>query len=85
MLKYILKILQHLNHKAKVILQYSLHKYAPIIYGQKGVQQMVQNNDKNYLLKKDIKYIQSIARSFLCHTRAFDSTMLAALNEIGTT
>lgn len=37
-LKYMPKTLKLLNHKEKVVLQCSPHKYAPIIYGQKGVQ-----------------------------------------------
>ena len=43
---------------------------------------MVDQRQSHFLPKEDIKTIQSITGTFLYYTRALDSTMLPALNEI---
>ena len=77
--------LKKLNHSPKIFPQYSPHKHTPIIYGKKGSQQMANKDKSQYLPKSDIKYIQSVAGTFLYNARALNYTMLPALNEISST
>ena len=77
--------LKKLHYSPKVSPQYSPHKHTPIIYGKKGAQQMASNNHSQYLPKSDIKYMQSVAGTFLYNARALNYTMLPALNEISST
>jgi len=83
--KAIPSILKKLNYKSKGHPQYSPHRHVPIQYGKKGSQQMTSNNVSPFLPKDQIKTIQSITGSFLYYSRALDSTMLPALNEIAST
>jgi hypothetical protein len=77
--------LKKLHYSPKVSPQYSPYKHTPIIYGKKGAQQMASNNHSQYLPKSDIKYMQSVAGTFLYNARALNYTMLPALNEISST
>ena len=74
-----------LKHIPKISPQHSPHKHTPIVYGRKGMQQMTNNDQSQYLPKTDIKYIQSVAGTFLYNARALNYTMLLALNEISST
>ena len=77
--------LKKLNYTPKVSPQYSPHRHIPIIYGEKGSQQMVDTKHSPLLPKKDVKHIQSIVGYFLYYARALDYTMLPGLNEISCT
>ena len=83
---YVKKALQKLQYIQKIYPQYSLHDFTPIVYGSKGKQQLCNEDQVSpYLLLSEILYIQSTVGSFLYYGRAIDSSILPALNEIGTT
>ena len=82
---YITKVLAKLNHKPQIYPQYSPHKHIQIKWSQKNDRQYAQQEDTSPLLDpKGTKYIQSAVGSLLYYARAIDSTMLPALNQIGT-
>ena len=83
--RYIPKALKRLNYQPVKTPQYSPHKHQPIVYGKKGVRQMVNNPQYKKLPQKEITYVQSVTGTFLYYARALDFTMLPALNDIGIT
>ena len=63
--------------------KYSPDEYIPIKYGQKGTRQYAYSPDSSpFLSKKETKYIQSVAGTFLYYGRAMYDSILPALNEI---
>ena len=81
---YVLELLQKLLHKPNKHPQYSPHHYNPIVYGQKGKQQMATSETTSAILdKQTTRTIQSIVGSLLYYARAIDCTILPALNDIG--
>ena len=66
----------------KVLPQHSLHKHTLIVYGKKEEQQITNSDNSKLLLENQIKTIQSITESFLCHARGLDYAILLALNKI---
>ena len=81
--KYIPSLLKKLQYKPEKFPQYSPHHYNPIIYGQKGHQQMAQKIvEHEKLPKQQIRYVQSVVGSLLYYAGAIDSTLLPALNDI---
>ena len=80
--KAIPDILKKLNHPSPSKPQHSPHKHIPILYGQKGSRQWIEEEKSIPLPTNKIKQIQSIIGSLLYYARALDNTMLPALNEI---
>ena len=81
---YVKDALEKLQYKPKTVPQYSPHRFIPINWTRKGSQQHATQEDTSpFLDKKDITYVQSVVGTFLYYARALDSTMLPALNNIG--
>ena len=77
---YIDDLLKKLGYKRRK-LQYAPHEYNIPVYGQKV--QFVQDPDRTDKCdKKETTKVQSIVGSLLYYSRAIDSTMLPALNEV---
>jgi hypothetical protein len=83
---YLQKALDKLQYKLKTYPQYSPHQHHPINYSrQKGERPTATEIDTSPLLPpNEIVYIQQAVGLFLYYGRALDSTMLTALNDIGT-
>ena len=82
---YIELLLQKLQHHINIYPQYSPHQFINVKWTRKDERQYAQKEDKSPALnEKDTKYIQSAVGSLLYYARAIDSTMLPALNQIGT-
>ena len=81
---YVRKSLKKLQYKKKVYPQYSPHEYTATKYSKKGSVQYAQKEDNTPLLSpQKTSYVQSVVGTFLYYARAIDSTMLPALNQIG--
>ena len=81
---YVKNALVKLQHQLKKFPQYSPHECHSVKWTSKGMQQFVHQEDTSDLLSpKETKYIQSVVGTFLYYARAIDSTMLPALNQIG--
>ena len=84
--KYVKKALQRLQHRPSSSPQYSPQHHHPINYSSKGTTQFAMQPDASPLLSpNETKWVQSVVGSFLYYSRALDSTLLTALNHIGTT
>jgi hypothetical protein len=79
---YVPSALGRLQHLAPSDPQVAPHKWSQPAYGQKL--QLAPINESPSLNKSGAKYVQSCVGSFLYYARALDSTMLPAINEIGT-
>ena len=78
---YIDKVLHRYNHTPPPNPEYSPHIHTTPVFGQR-VQYAAPPDDSPKLSKPQIKRIQGIIGSLLYYSRAIDSTMLTALNEI---
>ena len=84
MSNYVKNALVKLQHQLKKFPQYSPHECHSVKWTSKGMQQFAHQEDTSDLLSpKETKYIQSVVGTFLYYARAIDSTMLPALNQIG--
>ena len=84
MSNYVNHTLQRLQHTPKVFPKYSPHEYIQTRWTRKNDCQYSQQPDSSPLLsEKQTKYIQQVVGTFLYYARALDSTMLPALNDIG--
>ena len=82
---YIEHVLDKLAYTAKVYPQFSPHQFINVKWTRKNERQYAQQEDTSELLNaEDTRYIQSAVGSLLYYARALDSTMLPALNQIGT-
>ena len=79
---YVQRILQRFKHPQPRTPQHSPHKWDRPIYGQK-IQYAQDDHDLPILPPDQITRIQQIVGCFLFYARAIDSTMLVALNTIG--
>lgn len=81
---YVKNALEKLQHKPQNFPQYTPHKFISINWTRKGDQQHTTQLDTSpFLEPKEIAYVQSVVGTFLYYARAIDSTMLPALNDIG--
>ena len=80
--KYIPQVLERFKHKKGENLQYSPHQHVPIKFGAKR-QYAIEDDNTTLLDKNGIKYVQQVVGSLLYYARAIDSTILPALNTIG--
>ena len=81
---YIPHALKKLQYITKTYPQYSPHQHIDINWTKKGDRPYAREEDTTpLLLPKDIKYIQVVVGTLLYYARALDSTMLPALNDIG--
>ena len=81
---YIKTALKRLGHNASINPQYSPHEHIGINWTNKGDRQYAQQPDTSpFLTVKETKYVQQVVGVFLYYARALDSTMLPALNQIG--
>ena len=80
---YVPDSLQRLNHVPKKSPQYSPHEHVSIHYGKKGERQYATTPDTAlFLTPEGTKHVQSTTGTFLYYSRAIDSTILPALNDI---
>ena len=82
--KYLRKVLERYQHPPPKQPVYSPHKHNPPVFGQK-IQYAKEEDKSKQLDKNETKRIQGIVGSLLYYSRAIDSTMLTALNEISRT
>lgn len=81
---YIKKVLHKYNHPTPQQPVYAPHKHTPPTFG--ATRQYVKEDDTSPALNsKDTKFIQGVIGSLLYYSRAIDSTMLTAINEISRT
>ena len=79
---YVIKALQNLEYPASHKPQHSPHKWVPKTYIQKA--HLAPSEDTSSALSaKEIRHIQRIVGSFLYYTRAVDSTVHTAVNDLG--
>ena len=81
---YVERALARLQHKPMRIPQYSPHEFTPILRHDQGARQFTKEDTSPFVSKEETKWVQSVVGSFLYYGRAIDSTILPALNEIGT-
>ena len=79
---YVQRILKRFKHPHPRTPHHSPHKWDRPIYGQK-IQYAQDDHDLPILPTDQITRIQQIVGCFLFYARAIDSTMLVALNNIG--
>ena len=79
--KYIPAMLKKLQHPSPKAPQYAPHQWVKPIYGSRL--QMAPVDESAPLSPQGIRRVQSIVGSILYYARALDSTMLPALNDIG--
>ena len=78
---YIKKVLKKYNHKPPPQPVYAPHKHTPPTFG--ATRQYAKDADTSPTLdSKQTKFIQGVVGSLLYYSRAIDSTMLTAINEI---
>ena len=80
---YIDKVLPKFQHVPPAKEQHAPYKWVQPAYGKK-TQYTPEDDDSSTLDEKDTKLIQAIVESLLYYSRAIDSPMLVALNEIAT-
>ena len=83
--KYLELALEKLQYKIRNHPQYSPHYHHQATWTRKGEQQTTKTEDNSPLLNlENTKYVQIVVGTFLYYARALDSTMLPAINQIGT-
>ena len=81
---YLSSALTKLQYVPKVHPQYTPHEFNAVKYSKKGDTQYAQKPDTSNLLSPtQTKYVQTVVGTLLYYAHALDSTMLPALNDIG--
>ena len=79
---YVKELLKKLKHTSPLKPVHTSHKWSEPEYGKK-IQYVKYYNTSPLLNQKGIRIIQQIVGSYLYYRRAMDSTILTALNDIG--
>ena len=83
--KYVPKMMKKLNYTPSSQPQYSPHEYTTFQYSKIGDRQYAKPDDSSPVLNKtETKWVQSAIGSLLYYGRALDSSILPALNQLGT-
>ena len=81
--EYIKYALKRFQHEFRARNQFYPHKHTPLSFGKTGERQYAKSHDTLLILDaKGIHLVQSIVGTFLYYTRAIDSTITTALNNI---
>ena len=82
--KYVLKMVQKLEHPSSAKNRHVPHRWVNKTY-EKKVHLIPTTDTSELLTQEEVTHIQCIVESFIYYTRAVDNTILTTVNEIAAT